>query len=271
MEKIYDYILQKETHIGLLRSSQEDAIVALVHPEDDNIKLLAVADGMGGKHYGDIAANYVVEKFGYWFLEQQRSFFSDLILIKKILVDMVMECNQYFISTYGQDQVGTTLTLALVLEEDTMIVHLGDSRCYFYQAGELKQMTEDDSDVWLYHKYQQIDKEWLRYFSTSNVIHNCIGISHKICKPHVYTFPNSSYQSLLLTTDGVTDLVVDSKLQQILRTEKSSFVSKKIIEEAIFVDQHLFVPSELKKQAYDHYLVPVRGRDNASVVFFSKL
>jgi len=271
MERIYDYILQKESHIGLLRPSQEDAVMVLVHPQDDRIKLLAVADGMGGKHYGDIAANCVLEKFGYWFLEQSLSSFSDVIELKERLTNLVMDCNNYFISTYGSEQVGTTLTLALVLEEDTIIVHLGDSRCYFYKKGEIRQVTEDDSDVWLYYKYQHLNKEWLRYFSTSNIINNCIGISLNLCRPHIYIFPNDSYKSLLLTTDGVTDLITDSKLQKILRDTDINFVSRKIIDEAIFVDQHLFIPSDLKKYSYDHYLVPVRGRDNASVVLFSKI
>ena len=105
----------------------------------------------------------------------------------------------------------------------------------------------------------------------SNIIHNCIGISFDACRPRFYVFPNTRYQTLLLTTDGVTDLLTDSKLQYILRNENISNVSKKIIEEAVFVDQNLFVPGELKKMNYDHYLVPVRGRDNASVVLFSKL
>ena len=37
-----------------------------------------------------------------------------------------------------------------------------------------------------------------------------------------YIYPNSSYQTLLLTTDGVTDLITDNKLQRILRSEKYS-------------------------------------------------
>lgn len=271
MERIYDYILQKESHIGLLRPNNEDSVVALVHPMDDRIKLLAVADGMGGKHYGDVASNYVIQKFGYWFLEQNLQSFTDMMELKEKLSNLVFECNQYFISHYGSGEVGTTLTLALVLSDDTILVHLGDSRCYFYQNGEIKQMTEDDSDVWLYHQYQSIDKEWLRYFSTSNVIHNCIGISYSLCRPHIYIYSNKSYQTLLLTTDGVTDLLTDSKLQYILRKEDIHFVCKKMINEAVFVDQNLFVPAKLKNYHYDHYLVPVRGRDNASVVLFSKL
>lgn len=271
MEKIYDYILQKESHIGLLRPSNEDSVLALVHPEDDRIKLLAIADGMGGKHYGDVAAHYVTEKFGYWFLEQNLNSFSDIAELKEKLSNLAFECNQYFISEYGKGEVGTTLTLALVLLEDTILIHLGDSRCYFYKNGEIKQMTEDDSDVWLYYQYQSIDKEWLRYFSTSNIIHNCIGISNSLCRPHVYIYPNNSYQTLLLTTDGVTDLLTDSKLQRILREEKIENVCKKVVYEAVFVNQNLFVPADLKQFHYDHYLVPVQGRDNASVVLFSKL
>ena len=41
-----------------------------------------------------------------------------------------------------------------------------------YKNGEIKQMTEDDSDVWLYYQYRSIKKEWLRYFSTSNIDHD---------------------------------------------------------------------------------------------------
>lgn len=271
MEGIYNYILQKESHIGLLRDSQEDAVISLVHPENDEIKLLAVADGMGGKQYGDVAANYVLNKFGYWFLEQSLSTLVDVIELKEKLINLVMECNNYFISEYGNNQVGTTLTLALVLKEDTILLHLGDSRCYFYKGGEIKQVTEDDSDVWLYYKYQHVNKEWLRYFSSSNIINNCIGISLNACRPHIYIYPNKCYKTLLLTTDGVTDLITDSKLQQILRNVDIFDVSKKIIDEAIFVEQQLFIPSDLQKCPYDHYLVPVRGRDNASVVLFSKL
>lgn len=271
MDNIYNYILQKESHIGLLRPTQEDAVLTLVHPEDDRLKILAVADGMGGKHYGDIAANYVVEKFGYWFLEKRKEELSDVMCLKEKLTNLVMQCNQYLIQQYGKNEVGTTLTLALILLDETIIVHVGDSRAYLYKNQELKQVTEDDSDVWLYYKYQNINKEWLRYFSTSNVIHNCIGISLELCRPHIYILSNQSYQTLLLTTDGVTDLITDFKLQQILREEEISNISKRIINETLFVNQNLFVPVELKNKGLDSFIVPVRGRDNASVVFFSKL
>ena len=249
MEKIYDYILQKQTHIGLLRPTQEDAVIALVHPEDDRLRLLAVCDGMGGKEYGDVVSNYVIQKFGYWFLEKHASSFSDYMYLKEEMTALVFDCNQYFISQYGKNRVGTTLTLALVLLEDTLIIHLGDSRCYFYKNGEIKQITEDDSDVWLYYKYHQVEKEDLRYFSSSNIINNCVGLSLGSCRPHVYIYPNESYESLLLVSDGVTDLITDSKLQSMFRSRPSSLLVDAIVHEAVYVEQHLFVPLKQKSSS----------------------
>ena len=269
MEKLYHYILQKESDVGLLRPTNEDSVLTLVHPEDD-FKLLAVADGMGGKEYGDICSNYVVKVIGEWFLSKHKAFFLDLSFVKDELVDIILHCNEHFLSSYGENIVGTTLTLALVLARETIVVHLGDSRCYFYKEHILTQVTEDDSDVWLYHKYQGIRKEWLRYFSTSNIINNCIGISKDSCKPHVYIFPNDIYQSIIITSDGVTDLVADNRIRNILETDIKS-ACKKLVYEAVHVNQNLFIPSELKKLSYDYYIVPSQGRDNASVVLFSKI
>lgn len=270
MEPLYNYLLQKETHIGLLRSNQEDALLSLVHPEDDNIKLLGVADGMGGKQYGDMAANFVLEKFGYWFLEKTKDMFYDVMKLKCEMLDLIMECNHKLLSDYGKNQVGTTLSLVLVLLDQTIILHLGDSRVYFYKNENLLQVTEDDSDVWLYYKYQHIDKEWLRYFSTSNIIHNCVGVSLETCRPHIYIYPNVAYETLLVMTDGITDLITDSKIQRIFREEKTKNIAKRLVHEAVFVNQNLFIPGELKKLKLDNYTVPVQGRDNASVVLFSK-
>lgn len=270
MDSIYQYILQKETDRGLFREKNEDAVLALVHPRDDRYKLLAVADGMGGKNYGDVASNYVLKEFGYWFLSQPLDHFSDASSLSQELSNKAVDLNNYFIETYGKNQVGTTLSLALITLEQTIILQLGDSRVYFFKNQTIKQITEDDSDVWLYYKYHEVKKEELRYFSSSNVIHNCIGIAHSLCRPATFIYDNDSYEDILLFTDGVTDLVTDHKLNTILREYPKSQVLKTIIHEAVYVDQELFIPTTLKEKRFDHYIVPVRGKDNASGVFFSK-
>lgn len=268
--EFYPYILQKETNLGLFREKNEDAVLALVHPQDDRYKLLAVADGMGGKNYGDIAANYVLKEFGYWFLTQSLESFTDTEFLAQELANKAIYLNNYLIEKYGKNQLGTTLSLALVTLDKTVLLHLGDSRIYFFKNQTIKQITEDDSDVWLYYKYHDVSKEELRYFSSSNIIHNCIGIAPSLCRPATFIYDNDSYEDMLLVTDGVTDLVTDHKLNQIFKEYPKNKILKTIIHEAVYVDQALYIPTSLKEKRFDYYVIPVRGKDNASGVFFSK-
>ena len=50
-------LLQTETNIGLIRKTNEDSVIAINHPKQKDIILMAVADGMGGKEHGDLASN----------------------------------------------------------------------------------------------------------------------------------------------------------------------------------------------------------------------
>ena len=57
--------------------------------------------------------------------------------------------NTNLIRDYGEDVLGTTLSLALINKKNTLILNIGDSRIYTYKEKNLTQITEDDSDVWL--------------------------------------------------------------------------------------------------------------------------
>ena len=63
-------ILDTKTDIGLIREKNEDATLSITHPKNKNIKLLIVADGMGWKEKGEIAANYVILYLHKWFLNK---------------------------------------------------------------------------------------------------------------------------------------------------------------------------------------------------------
>ena len=53
-------LLDTRTDIGLIRDNNEDASTAIYHPKSKNLKLLIVADGMGGKEHGEFASNFVI-------------------------------------------------------------------------------------------------------------------------------------------------------------------------------------------------------------------
>ena len=104
----------------------------------------------------------------------------------------------------------------IINKKGTIVFNIGDSRCYIYKNKKLIQITEDDSDVWLYHKMFNVRKDHLRYIASSNVINACIGISHELCNVSVIILSNN-YDGILLFTDGVTDLLTDRKILNIIK------------------------------------------------------
>ncbi len=262
-------ILDTKTDIGLIRKTNEDATLSIRHPDNRNIKLLIVADGMGGKKDGDIAANYITDSLNKWFLKKSEKELKDTEKIDLALKKYIKSLNTNLIKKYGKDTLGTTLTLALVTSKNTLVLNVGDSRCYIYKHRKLIQVTEDDSDVWMYYKYGGVKKDHLRFFSNNNIVSACIGICPELCTISSYIVEND-YDLILLFTDGVTDNITDKRIKYLIkRTPKKELLSR-IVEEAVYKDQHFRIPYTLKRKYTANYVIPFPGRDNASGAIYIK-
>jgi protein phosphatase len=262
-------ILDTKTDIGLIRDKNEDATLSITHPKNKNIKLLIVADGMGGKSLGDVAANYVIMYLHKWFINKDIKLLNDNDKVVELLTKYIKTLNTNLIKKYGRDKLGTTLTLALINKNNTIIFNVGDSRCYIYKNKNLIQVTEDDSDVWMYHKFGGVKKDHLRFFSNNNVITACVGICTELCKVST-TIIDNDYDMIFLLTDGVTDMITDTKIKTLIRKTKKEYLLNAIINEAVYVDQKLKIPLSLKRKYTANYVVPFNGRDNASGAIYIK-
>ena len=262
-------ILDTKTDIGLIREKNEDATLSITHPKNKNIKLLIVADGMGGKSLGDVAANYVIMYLHKWFINKDIKLLNDNDKVIDLLTKYIKTLNRNLIKKYGKDKLGTTLTLALINKNNTIFFNVGDSRGYIYKNRNLIQITEDDSDVWMYHKFGGVKKDHLRYFSNNNVITACIGICDELCTISTTVIDNN-YDMIFLLTDGVTDMITDTKIKSLIRKTKKECLLNAIINEAVNVDQKLKVPLTLRRKYTANYVVPFKGRDNASGAIYIK-
>ena len=262
-------ILETKTDVGLIRTNNEDVVCTIRHPKNKNIKLLLVADGMGGKDNGEIASSYISLSIGKWFLNKSVKILNNPEETEKLLIPYIKKLNSNLINKYGEDSLGTTLTLAIVNKDNTIIFNVGDSRAYIYKKNNLIQITEDDSDVWMYHKYGNVKKDDLRYFVNNNIISACIGINKELCKVKT-TIIDNDYDILLLLTDGVTDLITDKKIKTLIKKTDKRKLLDAIIYEAVYVDQNLKIPASLKRKKYMKYIVPFKGRDNASGAIYIK-
>lgn len=261
--------LETKTDVGLVRDQNEDAVLAIRHPKNRKVKLLIVADGMGGRDKGEVASNYVVDSLKKWFSKKDIRTINKTEKIESLLTRYIKTMNHNLIKKYGEDKLGTTLTVALINRKNTIVFNVGDSRCYIYKKRKLIQVTEDDSDVWMYYKYGGVKKDHLRYFSNNSIVSACVGICKELCKVTT-TMIDNDYDMIFLLTDGVTDNITDKKIKKLIRRTPKEYLLSNIINEAVYVDQHLRIPFFLKRRYTANYVIPFPGRDNASGAIYIK-
>ncbi|TAM91281.1 MAG: serine/threonine-protein phosphatase, partial [Jatrophihabitans sp.] len=124
--------------LGLVRSNNEDSVYA-------GPRLLAVADGMGGHAAGEVASKIVIGTLER--LDEDRS----LPDVMRELNEVVVEANARIAEAVRRDPdldgMGTTLTALRFMGTRVGLLHVGDSRAYLLRAGELAQITHDDTYV----------------------------------------------------------------------------------------------------------------------------
>lgn len=223
-----------KTDLGLVRENNEDKF-DFMEPEDPVLlasrgSVYAVADGMGGHAAGQIAAELALKTFF-------KTYYGSLAANPKdALTSAVAAANAVVHTTAGavpgRSGMGCTLTAVAVLEDQLLVVHVGDSRAYLVRSGELKQLTEDHSWVAEQVKRGAMTQEEARLSPFRNVITRSIGASNSI-QPDIFSVPLQSGDLVLLCTDGLSGVVSDSEILKILSEEAApSFAAAKLIDAA---------------------------------------
>ena len=248
-----------KTDIGKYRDINEDSVLTLNHKDDENIKLLAVADGVGGGDYGYMASYITMEQLEKWFNSLNKDVLNNKELIIELLKDKVEKINKLIRDKsmkLKSSFTATTLTMALVLEKETIILNIGDSRTYSVKDDKLTQLTEDDSIVWPQYKYGLIEKDEIRFSPINNFINKSLGQdSDKDLNPAIKVISNDSYDRLLLFSDGITDILSDKKISILSKKTNKKKLVDKLINQAVNVNQKDGTTS---------------GKDNASVALYIK-
>ena len=215
------------------KAYQDDSVIILEHRSNKNIKLIAVADGVGSSIDGNLASNHVIKKTIEWFeaLEEfdvNKVKESLRVMLKYVLNDL--RANIY---------ASTTLSAAVVLENKTIIANIGDSRIYTVENNRLNQRTRDDSEVQdLLAKGIILNKEEARFHKTSNILLEAIAFYPE--DYHIkYKIINNDYEKLLLTTDGVTKCLSTKQIENIIENSNNEEITNNIVKHAIELDSYL--------------------------------
>jgi PPM family protein phosphatase len=190
------------TDVGLVREGNEDSYLT-------DEPLFAVADGMGGHRGGEVASQLAVETL-------------EKLFKKRIgeLPDQVQEANRVVFERSVVDEkvagMGTTLTAALVEGDRVRLAHVGDSRAYLLRDGDLRLLTEDHTLVHRMVTEGEISKEEAESHPQRSVLTRALGVD-TIVDVDDDTVQVRPSDRLLLCTDGLTSMVSEQAIEEVLR------------------------------------------------------
>lgn len=174
------------TEVGHVRERNEDALLA--RPERG---LFAVADGLGGHPAGDVASLTAISSLDDAELTGTSSD-GDLHAAAQAAHSAVTAAAD---EEPGRTGMGTTLVLAVVDGQSAKILHVGDSRAYLLDDGGLRALTQDHG--------------------VNGYLSQALGLDRAIA-PDVVDVDCPAGTRLLLCTDGLTNMVDDPAIKDLL-------------------------------------------------------
>ena len=197
----------------MVRSGNEDSFFA---EADSRRGVFMVADGMGGHAAGEVASEMAVQIVARSLLQIESVTQSDAPdRTAQSLRDANRAIYDRMLAETDKQGMGTTASVLLLSDGHYLIGQIGDSRVYMLRDGALTQLTKDHSYV-----QEQVDAglltpEQARYHPYSNVITRCVGASEGV-EPDLYAGEVRAGDVFLVASDGLTGMVDDRRLQQIL-------------------------------------------------------
>ena len=224
--------------VGCVRSNNEDMLLignstlrtgeldAELEATPNNRFIIALADGMGGHNSGEVASNDVLTNLQFFYNDLPNGLattdFNEMIYEWLASINNILESKGRSDERYRD--MGTTLVAIAYYEGEFYWMNCGDSRYYSMNSkGELHQISTDHSLNNLLGKREH-----------SNVITNCIGGGCKTsyidlvrCTPDIV-----AGDTLLLCSDGLTDMVSDDTIQQMLADGYEASALCRVAEDA---------------------------------------
>lgn len=241
------------TDVGLKREGNEDAY--LIH---DELGLYIVADGMGGHLAGEVASRIAVEVISNCFQDWRDSetpeefifgppdysltregnyILGGIRLANRVIHELATE----YESKYGG--MGTTVTVLAATPQLVIAANVGDSRLYIIRNGQIEMLSKDHTVVAEQVEMGIMTSEEATVSPLKHVLTRNVGSAREV-DAEVFEIVPADNDRYVLCTDGLTDLVNDNEILQMVEAEDNP--------EALCRD---FINKALKRGAHDNTTV----------------
>jgi protein phosphatase len=199
------FTIATATHVGLVRSGNEDA----VYPTDDESTvgpvIVAVADGMGGHAAGEVASATAIE--------------AAIGAGEVSAVARVETANRAVLAAAAEDPartgMGTTLTLGVFWPEGRLeMAHVGDSRAYLLRNERMTQLTIDHTFVRELIAQGRLAPEDAATHPRRHMLTRTVGMRDvRVDTLEIHLLPGDR---VMLCSDGLTNMVSDTRIARVL-------------------------------------------------------
>ena len=223
------------THIGRVRSNNEDNFYingfykkntydgsCLFTDEKPHFSYTyAVCDGVGGAEFGELASLYAVEGLKAFDGRKLDERLSEYI---ESVNQRICDC----VSNNDGKRMGSTLALLFIKGKDAYVCNIGDSRVYLLREGKLTRLSHDHT-----RRQSMIDYGLIKNESEpvkDHVLTQFLGVFPEEFKldPHIKRVRLKAKDTILLCSDGLTDMVSEEQIRESLINTSSGGAEEKI-------------------------------------------
>ena len=224
------FIIGQRSDTGRVRQLDEDSMLALTSAYTresavSQLGLFVVADGMGGHEAGEVASQIAIRALAGVLMEHilQPSLGQDTLTAEQIQHWMRLATKEANDRVYLERQkrgndMGSTITTALICDWELYLAHVGDCRAYRWGEDGLEQLTTDHSIVASMIAAGTAAPEEIYTHPQRSVIYRCIG-DRPTVDVDIVSLALSPGDRLVLCCDGLWEMVRDEGIEEVMLSE----------------------------------------------------
>lgn len=247
-DSITELLVSIATNVGKVRQVNEDNFYAdkLGIREVENLcgnkvlshsgrYIFAVFDGMGGEQFGDVASEIAARTMAEYADEINKASPDKL---KEAIDRFASEANDHIVKMVDEmngNLSGSTLALACTIGSQAYVFNIGDSRVYYYSAKDgLRQVSEDQTLAMKKLKANIYTEEEAKMSEDAHKITSFLGVDSRSIglKALNYEPVDLNEGALLLCSDGLTDMVVDDVISEIM-ADFDEEIAPRLVDKAL--------------------------------------
>lgn len=194
--------------------------------------VFAVADGMGGESYGEFASRVAVETLNE-FVDNKK--LDTINVIQRYIDSANTKICDRILDT--QERIGTTITLVSVYNDVASLYNVGDTRCFLYRNGEIKQISKDHTVVANLIQMNMLTEEEAKTDKRRHQLSQHLGIFPEDIAISVFEGEKitlAQEDMIIICSDGVTDVLDSYDIKEIIeRNTRVQRISDDLVYSAI--------------------------------------